>query len=97
VRESAAVLKAQTGGNPLFLREVWRDMSRNGGFAAMEDRRLRAPQTVMDTLQQRLGSSSHSSRDLLEHAAVFGLLPQASAYTGRHQRILPTSAKPTVS
>jgi DNA-binding CsgD family transcriptional regulator len=67
-REYAAVLRDQTGGNPFFLREVWRDMigtpTRSAG--------TRAPVSVRDTLQRRLARLTPGERAAVETAAVLG-------------------------
>ena len=55
-REYAAVLRDQTGGNPFFLRELWRDMTRPGrpGLAPVRASVPGLPVSVRDTLQRRL-------------------------------------------
>lgn len=82
-REYAAVLRDQTGGNPFFLRELWRDMA--GGATAdrgpadtgladqsVRDFGARAPVSVRETLQRRLSRLTASDRAVLETAAVLG-------------------------
>ena len=68
----AAVLHEQTGGNPFFLRELWRDLSERGGIAALERQDRRAPLSVRDALQSRLLSLTEPQRQTLELAAVIG-------------------------
>jgi DNA-binding CsgD family transcriptional regulator len=67
-REYAAVLRDQTGGNPFFLRELWRDMTGapTRAFGA------RAPVSVRDTLQRRLARLTPAERATVETAAVLG-------------------------
>jgi DNA-binding CsgD family transcriptional regulator len=77
-REYAAVLRDQTGGNPFFLRELWRDMA--GGAPAERgpaDQSVRAfwaraPVSIRETLQRRLSRLTASDRAVLETAGVLG-------------------------
>ncbi len=71
-RVAATVLRDQTGGNPFFLRELWRDLSARGGLPALRDTTFTAPQSVRDTLQARLDRLAPSQRHVLELAAVMG-------------------------
>jgi DNA-binding CsgD family transcriptional regulator len=74
-REYAAVLRDQTGGNPFFLRELWRDMSGPGcgqGLAPVRAFAARAPASVRDTLQRRLSRLTAGERGVVETAAVLG-------------------------
>jgi DNA-binding CsgD family transcriptional regulator/tetratricopeptide (TPR) repeat protein len=74
-REYAAVLRDQTGGNPFFLRELWRDMTRPGGGAGLAPVRAlgaRAPVSVRDTLQRRLSRLTAGEHGVVETAAVLG-------------------------
>ncbi|HEX6453203.1 MAG TPA: AAA family ATPase [Trebonia sp.] len=74
-REYAAVLRDQTGGNPFFLRELWRDMTAGlSGPLAVGARDLgtRAPVSVRETLQRRLSRMTPGERAVLETAAVLG-------------------------
>ena len=69
----AALLRDQTGGNPFFLRELWRDLSARGGLGALrrgDD--LGAPVSVLDALQSRLAGLTQPQRQTLELAAVVG-------------------------
>jgi DNA-binding CsgD family transcriptional regulator len=68
----AAVLRDQTGGNPFFLRELWRDVAGRGGLAALRAGWLAAPASVRDALQSRLLGLSAPQRQTLELAAVVG-------------------------
>ncbi|HYB49372.1 MAG TPA: AAA family ATPase [Streptosporangiaceae bacterium] len=70
-REYAAVLRDQTGGNPFFLREAWRDIVARGGAAPARSA-LPAPASVRDTLQRRLSRLALREREVLETAAVLG-------------------------
>jgi DNA-binding CsgD family transcriptional regulator len=67
-REYATVLRDQTGGNPFFLRELWRDMT----GAPTRAFGTRAPVSVRDTLQRRLARMTPAERDAVETAAVLG-------------------------
>jgi DNA-binding CsgD family transcriptional regulator len=67
-REYATVLRDQTGGNPFFLRELWRDMT--GGRTRAPD--ARAPVSVRDALQRRLARLTPAERAAVETAAVLG-------------------------
>jgi DNA-binding CsgD family transcriptional regulator/tetratricopeptide (TPR) repeat protein len=74
-REYAAVLRDQTGGNPFFLRELWRDMTGPGGGQGLAPVRAfgaRAPASVRDTLQRRLSRLTADERGVVETAAVLG-------------------------
>jgi DNA-binding CsgD family transcriptional regulator len=68
----AQALHRHTGGNPFFLREVWRDLVVHGGLAALRTGTIRAPESVRDTFQVRLDALAAPSRQLLELAAVLG-------------------------
>lgn len=78
IREAAAVLRDQTGGNPFFLRELWRDLAGNGGVDAVRFKKLSAPSSVRDTLERRIQSFDDVGRSVLEHAAVLGTVFNAS-------------------
>jgi DNA-binding CsgD family transcriptional regulator/tetratricopeptide (TPR) repeat protein len=69
---AAQALHRHTGGNPFFLREVWRDLIAHGGWAALKSGMIGAPESVRDTLQVRLDALAPTSRHLLELAAVLG-------------------------
>ena len=66
VREYATVLRDQTGGNPFFLRELWRDMT----GAPTRAFGTRAPVSVRDTLERRLARLTPAERAAVETAAV---------------------------
>lgn len=68
----ASVLRDQTGGNPFFLRELWRDLARRGGISAVWATGVPAPASVRDALQGRLVGLSEPQRQTLELAAVIG-------------------------
>ena len=73
--QAATLLQDQTGGNPFFLRELWRDLERQGGFRALKSGHFTAPRTVrdtLDTLEERLRSFVPAERECLELAAVVG-------------------------
>ena len=86
-REYAAVLRDQTGGNPFFLRELWRDMAggpadRSSAERGPADRSpadqsarafgARAPVSVRETLERRLSRLAAPDRAVLETAGVLG-------------------------
>jgi DNA-binding CsgD family transcriptional regulator len=71
-REYAAVLRDQTGGNPFFLREVWRDIAARGAAAPARPPVTPAPASIRDTLQRRLARLALREREVLETAAVLG-------------------------
>jgi DNA-binding CsgD family transcriptional regulator len=71
-REYAAVLRDQTGGNPFFLREMWRDIAARGGAARLRPSAPPAPASIRDTLQRRLSRLALREREVLETAAVLG-------------------------
>lgn len=68
----ARVLHQQTGGNPFFLRELWRDLSSRGGIGALGADGVPAPLSVRDALQSRLLCLTEPQRQTLELAAVVG-------------------------
>lgn len=71
-RQAAYLLRDQTGGNPFYLRELWRDLAGDGGLAALRRDHLRTPESVRDTIQSRLDLLESEYRDVLELAAVLG-------------------------
>jgi DNA-binding CsgD family transcriptional regulator len=71
-RSAAAVLRDQTGGNPFFLRELWRQLSASGGVSALHRADPAAPASVRDALQSRLLHLLDPQRQTLELAAVIG-------------------------
>jgi DNA-binding CsgD family transcriptional regulator len=78
-REYATVLRDQTGGNPFFLRELWRDLAGSDAFTGpgaggLPTRTVsaRAPVSVRDTLQRRLSRLAPGERAVVETAAVLG-------------------------
>jgi DNA-binding CsgD family transcriptional regulator/tetratricopeptide (TPR) repeat protein len=78
-REYATVLRDQTGGNPFFLRELWRDLAGSDAFTGacaggLPTRAFgaRAPVSVRDTLQRRLSRLAPGDRTVVETAAVLG-------------------------
>jgi hypothetical protein len=70
-RSAAPVLRDQTGGNPFFLRELWRDRSAREGLGRDLATR-RAPASVRDTLLDRLERLTAPGRQTVELAAVIG-------------------------
>ena len=78
-REYATVLRDQTGGNPFFLRELWRDLAGSDAFTdsgagGLPTRAFgaHAPVSVRDTLQRRLSRLAPGERAVVETAAVLG-------------------------
>ncbi len=71
-RAPAALLRDQTGGNPFFLREVWRDLEQRGGLEALRGGPDRVPVSVGDTLDRRLAGLGDNLREVLDLAAVVG-------------------------
>jgi DNA-binding CsgD family transcriptional regulator/tetratricopeptide (TPR) repeat protein len=71
-REYAAVLRDQTGGNPFFLRETWRDIVARGAAGPVRPSVTSAPASIRDTLQRRLSRLALREREVLETAAVLG-------------------------
>lgn len=67
----AALLRARTGGNPFFLREIWADLERQGGVRALGSSR-RIPASIGDTLAARLARLDDDVRSVIELAAVLG-------------------------
>ncbi|MGH9170065.1 MAG: LuxR C-terminal-related transcriptional regulator [Acidimicrobiales bacterium] len=70
-RAPAALLRDRTGGNPFFLRELWADLERRGGVAALRAPQ-RVPASIGDTLTARLSTLGDDVRAVIELAAVLG-------------------------
>ncbi|MGY1666673.1 ATP-binding protein [Geodermatophilus sp. SYSU D00696] len=68
-RSAATVLRDQTGGNPFFLRELWRDHLARGGARLAGGK---APASVRDTILSRLERLTSPGRQTVELAAVVG-------------------------
>ena len=68
-RSLASDLRDQTGGNPFFLRELWRDVAAHGW---PQDAGFAAPETVRHTIETRLDRLAAPHREVLELAAVIG-------------------------
>ena len=71
-RSLAPVLRDQTGGNPFFLREVWRDLVARGGPAVLRSASFPPPESVRHTIETRLDRLAAPHRQVLELAAVIG-------------------------
>ncbi len=71
LRAPAALLRDRTGGNPFFLRELWADLERRGGVAALRGT-MRVPGSIGDTLAARLAGLGEEVRRLIDLAAVLG-------------------------
>jgi DNA-binding CsgD family transcriptional regulator len=72
LRGAAALLRGQSGGNPFFLRELWRDLSGRGGLAGLRAGAFAAPQSVRDALGHRLRGLAAEHVEVIELAAVIG-------------------------
>jgi DNA-binding CsgD family transcriptional regulator len=72
IRETAAILRDRTGGNPFFVTELWREVADTGGYQALRSKTRPAPQSVRDTIGQRLTRLDESTLAVLEVAAVLG-------------------------
>ena len=68
----APVLREQTGGNPFFLRELWRDLAAAEDPAVTHSSDLQAPASVRHTIESRLRRLAAPHREVLELAAVIG-------------------------
>ena len=68
----ATVLRDQTGGNPFFLRELWRDLAAHGSPGNLRATDFQAPESVRHTIESRLGRLALPHREVLELAAVIG-------------------------
>lgn len=71
-RTAAVVLRDRSGGNPFFLRELWRDLASRGGVSAVRAADQQAPESVRDTVETRLVGLSSDDRAVLDLAAVIG-------------------------
>jgi DNA-binding CsgD family transcriptional regulator/tetratricopeptide (TPR) repeat protein len=71
-RAFAAVLREKTGGNPFFLRELWRELDARGGLSAVRSGDFQAPPSVAHTIERRLNRMATPHRQVLELAAVIG-------------------------
>lgn len=71
-REYAAVLRDQTGGNPFFLRELWRDLAAAQAGQSARAFGAHAPVSVRETLGRRLARVPPAERAVLETAGVLG-------------------------
>jgi len=72
VRGAAARLREHTGGNPFFLRELWRDLAGHGGLGSIRPGALAAPESVKDALEHRLNLLTAEHQEVIELAAVIG-------------------------
>ncbi|MFF5296353.1 ATP-binding protein [Paractinoplanes globisporus] len=70
-RAAAETLHRRTGGNPYFVREVWRDLRARGGLGALDDA-WTAPASVRDAFQSRLARLSPEQAAIARLAAVIG-------------------------
>jgi DNA-binding CsgD family transcriptional regulator len=72
LREMAALLREQTGGNPFYLRELSRDIAGRGGPFDLRPGIFTAPQSVKDALEYRLRRLAAEHLEVIELAAVIG-------------------------
>ncbi len=70
-RTPAALLRDRTGGNPFFLRELWSDLERQGGVAALRSPQ-RVPASISDSVAARVAGLGPEVRRVIELAAVLG-------------------------
>ncbi len=88
---AAVILRDRTGGNPFFLREVWRDLAGRGGASAIGADTTPAPDMVRDTINRRLAGLTDGQRDAVSLAAVsgevvdVGLVQEAAGGTDVHE------------
>ena len=66
------MLRDQTGGNPFFLRELWRDLAAHGSPGNLRATDFQAPESVRHTIESRLDRLALPHREVLELAAVIG-------------------------
>ncbi len=71
-RRWGAILRDQTGGNPFFLRQLWRDVTARGGLGTLQGGSFSAPSSVRDTIQHRLDQLDAPQRQTVELGAVIG-------------------------
>jgi len=71
-RHAAGLLRERTGGNPFYLRELWRDLGRRGGLAGLTTGSQRAPEIVRDIVHHRLAALAPEHQEALRLAAVVG-------------------------
>jgi DNA-binding CsgD family transcriptional regulator/tetratricopeptide (TPR) repeat protein len=71
-RTLARDLRDQTGGNPFFLRELWRDIAGRGWPQSADSLEFSAPESVRHTIESRLDRLASPHREVLELAAVIG-------------------------
>ena len=72
LRPAAALLRDRTGGNPFMLREVWRDLQRGGGLAALSEGEVNVPESLRAVLAGRLATLTSQQQGLLLVGAVIG-------------------------
>lgn len=70
-RLPASILRDRTGGNPFFLREMWTDVQRRGGVAALRDTRS-IPASISDTIATRLAGLQPEVLETVQLAAILG-------------------------
>lgn len=71
-RTLAGTLRDQTGGNPFFLRELWRDIAAHGWPQNADLELISAPESVRHTIESRLDRLNAPHREVIELAAVIG-------------------------
>lgn len=87
VESSATALRDHTGGNPFFLKELWKALSSSGGIDAL-GRDFRAPRSIRDALGVRIAGLDSSHIATIQVAALIGesfnltTLTSASALSG---------------
>lgn len=68
---SAAALRSHTGGNPFFLKELWKALSSSGGIDVL-GRDFRAPRSIRDALGIRIAGLDSSHLAIIQIAALIG-------------------------
>lgn len=71
VESSAAALRDHTGGNPFFLKELWKALSSSGGIDAL-GRDFRPPRSIRDALGIRIAGLDSSHIAIIQVAALIG-------------------------
>lgn len=70
-RLPASILRDRTAGNPFFLREMWTDVQRRGGVAALRDSRS-VPVSISESIAVRLAGLQPEVLETVQLAAVLG-------------------------
>ena len=68
----AELLHQHTGGNPFFVRMLWRDLADRTDLMVLDADSVNVPESVRETLEGRLTALSPETNEVLELAAVLG-------------------------